>query len=430
MYKKIIYVVILLIMAVLQLKAQTTGPSYLGVRPITEINNPNLSEGYPYLSSDGLRLYYLQGSGGPSTSALYVANRTAMGAYSTFGSPVAVGGIPSGITSYWNSSGELEIFYILNQKVYTASRTTNGSAIPFGTGSQITLDTTGLTNFSSGYIAAPSVSPATSPATQRYMYLYYVSSTGTRSILQFYQSAPNSTTYKYTCTVPIPSGYTVGSGQLSSNGSRYYLSLLYNCTQGSCSPTCQSSNVYYVNTSLLNACSSLTIANFNALQGEISNAALQPSVSVPGTTSQDMVFVVNPSILTSVNTIYCGGFTSLWNENELYITSFTPTSGFSDSRVSDPLSLNDSSFKQQLYLSDPVPNPSSGEVIINYIIPESYGSASIVIYSIEGLPVKTIPLDTQQSSVFLPNTDLNGGLYLYSLHSSQGTITKKMLIIK
>lgn len=452
MYKKIITIA-LLVALVVQLKAQTA-PSFTDIRQLSEINS-GLPQSYPYISCDGQRFYYIEGSLNTAVPSPYQATvlkmanwnssansfcSTASGC-STITVPTpgcttcAVGGIPAGITSYWLSSGEKEIFYVKNQLLYTATRANNACSTAFGAATPITLqnsnNVSGYPNLSLGYIAAPSVTPCTSSLTERSLYLYFSTfptstSPSQKSILKFTQSCSascsvpscstntttTSTNYNYAGTLTIPSGYTAGSGQLSCDNpaSRYYLSL---SAPDPNYPNNTLSTIYYIN---------LTNMAFVQLVNEVSNSSIQPTASLPGITTQTLVTVVNPTVANPA--FSSNGTLGSWDNNDLYIANFTPTTGNPDSRLglSDPV--------KELYLSDPIPNPSSGEVTINYSLPDDCNNSILTLYSIEGFPIKSITLDSQKSSILLNNSAMNSGLYLYSLNTNQGTLTKRMLVIK
>jgi hypothetical protein len=82
--------------------------SWDSIRMLSEINKIDTSDAYPYISPDGLRIYFAQENAGTN---LYFASRPDM--YSFFGIPELVStDFPSGSFSCWLTNDELEIFFI------------------------------------------------------------------------------------------------------------------------------------------------------------------------------------------------------------------------------------------------------------------------------------------------------------------------------
>jgi len=81
--------------------------------------------------------------------------------------------------------------------------------------------------------------------------------------------------------------------------------------------------------------------------------------------------------------------------------------------------------------SQPMPNPSDGNAIIKYNLPNGVNKGEIIIYNIQGTQVKTYMIDKAFDTLVLSNTDLLAGTYFYQLKTNSGfSDTKKMFIIK
>src|SRR5690606_9637075 len=88
-------------------------------RPLTELNKDDNSEAYPFISDDGLRIYFT--SGPFESSNIFVASRE--DASSSFSEAVLLSeNFPPGSHSSWLAKDELEIYFIHANQVYTSRR--------------------------------------------------------------------------------------------------------------------------------------------------------------------------------------------------------------------------------------------------------------------------------------------------------------------
>lgn len=103
--------------------AQRTEGGFIGVRPLEEINDATTSESYPWLSKDGLRLYFSKQKG--SAISFFSAERTSLDA--KFSAPVkldiTVKDINNNMSCYLTND-EKEIFILSGDKIYSATRGT------------------------------------------------------------------------------------------------------------------------------------------------------------------------------------------------------------------------------------------------------------------------------------------------------------------
>lgn len=96
----------------------------------------------------------------------------------------------------------------------------------------------------------------------------------------------------------------------------------------------------------------------------------------------------------------------------------------------DAVSVNNSE-KKQSFLSDNVPNPFDNSTIIHCTVQEDVDNATLQITTIEGKIMKTISLVKGENVVTFEASDLNSGIYFYSLLIDGKRIeTKRMVIIR
>ncbi len=142
--------------------------SYSNVRVLDEVNDTAVSDAYPWISGDGLRLYYSH------DFRLFQTQRTATG--NRFEKPVPVaftGDIQIDIVSCWLTQDEKTIFFIANNTIYRAYRKSITEPFSFP---QVMTDE--FKNFY--FISGISFSPA-----GKDLYLYYSDET-TQSILKYH----------------------------------------------------------------------------------------------------------------------------------------------------------------------------------------------------------------------------------------------------
>lgn len=190
--------------AILNSKIQTpiTQNSYYydSIRPLSEINIANYADAYPWISPDGLRLYYTSEL---SNNKLVMAQRASINSY--FGLPTQVQFYPPASNySFWLSNNELDVYTCAGPYVYYAHRNLNTD--PFGSPIQITINSTfNITN-----LMSPSLNQS-----QNNLYMsVYINSNAT-GIAEFTRTSANA--FSYTRTLPAISSYTNIVGQLSKN---------------------------------------------------------------------------------------------------------------------------------------------------------------------------------------------------------------------
>jgi len=174
------------------------------IRPLTELNKPDTADAYPFISSDGLRLYFNQGN------TLYVASRSDVNSEFTNKQLISSLFSTSQMQGCWLTSNENEVFYSSNYSLYYSTRTSTQS--PFSSPQNISL----LGNVI-GNLYGPSL---TEDKQQLFLCNY---NNKAYYILKFVKSGTSS--YTFADTMKIPTDYMPGPGQLSKDGLKYYVSL-------------------------------------------------------------------------------------------------------------------------------------------------------------------------------------------------------------
>jgi hypothetical protein len=168
---------------------------YDSSRMLTEINAANMADAYPWISADGLRLYYYSGV---YNNIVYTsrANTTSYFDPAVLANPV----FPQGTLSCWFSADELDVYYIHNG-LYYAHRTTIAS--PFNT--PVSQIVAGAFPY-----AACSLDP-----TQNELYFYV-----NNGISRCDRTSPNS--FQYVSTLTSPTGM-FNPGQISKDGLVFFV---------------------------------------------------------------------------------------------------------------------------------------------------------------------------------------------------------------
>ena len=339
---------------------------YDSIRAITEINNPTNADAYPWISSDGLRLYYTSGA---NANGLMFTQRVNTSSY--FVSPTLVPISISSPSSYWLSSDELDVYICTSNQLYYAHRNTVSSS--FNTPVLITL--TG--------IASSSIKGASLNVAQNILFVIVFSSPAT--IVELARTSPTS--FDFVRNLPIPSGYDAKSGQLSKDELTYFFgvsyttgnSLLYQLTRTS--PT-----------------DSFEISTCQQIQG-INDTSIINS---------------QPSMSDSLNwVVFVRANANLWTANDLYIAH--------KGIVTSVFNLDEIKFNISVF-----PNPVISSFTIQFN--KSITDVELNMYNIQGQQVKKIKNISDQSVVIF-RENLPSGLYFVRLTKENKTIAIEKLLI-
>ncbi|WP_324672079.1 T9SS type A sorting domain-containing protein [Hymenobacter sp. GOD-10R] len=341
--------------------SQTTSPSasttattysYTGVRALTEINDANDADAYPWLSPSGLRLYYITGT----DSKLMFTQRTSI--TGSFCAPITVPlALPYAPSSCWLSANELDIYFTANNCLYFAQRPSLTAS--FGAPAMVSL--TGLLT---SFIAAPSLT-----TTKDRLFLFAAAI----GIVEFARTS--ATSFNYVRTLPVPAGYQPFPGQLSKDDLTYFLGASHGTAQRSLYQITRPTTTDAFNAS-----------SFQQVQG-LSDVTLyngQPSMSA---NMECMAFTG-----TSFNS---------WSSNELYLATRSTATILSAAKGAQ---LNVAIY----------PNPAADYIKLKYAYSAAH-PGTLAIMATTGATVLTQPLNDASGQLTLNTQGLRNGVYLYRI---------------
>ncbi|MFZ4799634.1 MAG: T9SS type A sorting domain-containing protein [Bacteroidia bacterium] len=345
--------------------------SWGNVRALNEVNSDSIGEAYPYISADGLRLYFSQGSNGLS-NLYYVSRNNTSQNFSN--KQLLSSNFPYNSLSCYLTNDELEIYFIkssyLNDSLFYSSRSSISSvfAIPVSVS---------LQGSNHGFYKGPSLTP-----NKQELYLLYKFDTN-QYILKFNKTANNI--YTLNDTIDIPYGYQAEPGQLSKDGLKYYISLnIINDTITKIYQLSRTSlNTAFTNLSELNNCINDTNFTYNS----------QPSISI---NEKIFVWVKNNN--------------GMWDGNDLYIAN--------DTIVSSSKSFNANTITIQ-------PNFVSTFLTINIPIQIDIQNTIIYIYNMQGQLILQQLLYKAQNEINISR--FAKGLYIVKIYNDKNSIISKFV---
>jgi hypothetical protein len=351
------------------------------IRALSELNLPLNAEAYPWISDDGLRLYYTMET--DSVDMIVLSKREHID--SSFKTPqiLSINSSLSDNLSQWLTRDELNIYFFIKESdnylkstLYHSERKSREDE--FGKPSKVVLQ-----GNISGFLWGPSF-------TMDMKKLYLYNSNFDMSNTLIFEKV-DIDEYQLIDTLNIPDGYVSDPGKLGQNDLKYYLALtdtngckaLHVFERESVEDDFDS--VYYLNNQIIN---DLFFKN------------IQPSISNNG---NFFVFTRN-------------GWDS-WAGNDLYIAyNFIPSAGFVNNLLSNT--------KISVY-----PNPTVG--YLTFEISESKNEElSISIYSINGRFQESVMISKNSFRAFLPAAEYKPGVYLYEITGSGSFLGSGKFIIK
>jgi hypothetical protein len=267
---------------------------YDSIRSLSEINDPNYADAYPWISPDGLRLYYTSGA---NFNGLMFTQRADTNSF--FITPTLVPILVSDALSYWLSTDELDVYISTRYNIKFAHR--DSVSLPFNT--PVTINLLGISG-------APFLSGASLNEPQDELFMYYNNSPQDEGIIEF--SRLSGTSFTYTRTLPHPAGYSMTVGQLSKDELTFFFGAAYNNGKTS----------LYQMTRVTPA-DSFEINTFQEIKGINDTTVLniQPSMS---DNLNWVTFVRNPVYIWESNDLFLahkGIVSSVFNPDEMQITS-------------------------------------------------------------------------------------------------------------
>jgi len=350
---------------ILPVVADTVAFKADSVRSLSELNSSTGAEAYPWISSDGLRIYYTKSIS--NINNIYFASRNTV--HEPFSNAKALTlGNENNIFSCWLTNDELHIYFIDNvsYKVYHAQR--SSKLDDFGIPSEITIDSK-VIGFKSGISFTPDF---------KQLFLY----NGTNNIIILQQNGTDN--YVISDTLDIPNGSLACPGTLSQDGLTYYLGLTFSKIQ---------KLYYYTRTSLSENFTKLYYID-NKLINIDSKNMLQPFVSGAG---NYFVFV---------------SAVDYWQTNDLYIGYLKPAATLSP--------IESESEHCRIF-----PNPAINSVSIA----SDNTIEKIMVYSIFGTLIDCLSVTQESNNVQLLTQNYRSGIYMVTIYTKQGNVYSEKLTI-
>jgi hypothetical protein len=326
--------------------------SYDSIRELMELNNPNDADAHPWISADGLRLYYTN-----AAYQLVMAERTDINSY--FGAPTVVPTHDQWGVSYWLSTNELDLYISDSYSIYYAWR--DAIDLPFSDPFYVEIDGMGNPN----YISAQFLNSA-----QNKLYLHTYPPD---KIMEF--TLYGGFYFVYERTLPAPDGYALVGGQLSKDDLTFFMGASYN---GGKFKLYQMTRATPLDT--------FDISTFEEIQG-INDTSVWNGLPSMSDSLEWVAFNRAPS--------------GNWEDIDLFLAH----NGILTS-VFDPA--------ETLIYSYAFPNPASDYVCIAYQA-SSFGSLVISVYSYEGVMVFEDAINPANGVIKISTTSWNNGFYCYRL---------------
>jgi len=188
----------------------------LNIRPISEINSIGIGDAYPWISDDGLRLYYTSKNSEQEKSCIWSASRNDV--YSNFQdfNKLSINDHSVDNLSSWFSQDELTVAFVRRERtgqqmtsIFIAQR--NFPDEPFEEPQKIKIE---------GSIKGTLLSPSLTPDKSE---LILFNEYKTQKFLLVFQKV-NQSTYKFKYEIKIPKSYSIKAGKLNHNGLSYFVS--------------------------------------------------------------------------------------------------------------------------------------------------------------------------------------------------------------
>jgi hypothetical protein len=351
------------------------------IRALTEINLPDNAEAYPWISNDGLRLYFTL-----ETDSVDIVVMSDREHYDSAFETLQILSINSSLndnSSPWLTDDELDIYFIIDElrnsltsMLYHAHR--NSMKDKFEEPDQVNL----VGNIS-GYLRSPSFT-----MDMEKLYIYN-SNSGIENILILDKVAVDE--YQLVDTLNIPDGYESGPGKIGQDDLKYYISLtdIYenNALYVYCRESIEDSfdSVYYLNNEIIN-------------DSEFRNH--QPSISKDG---NYFVFV-----RSSENS---------WSSNDLYIA-------YNKSTPAGLVNIQNTDNAISIY-----PNPAVDYLTFDFLNSD-IEEFTISIFTINGIHTESIMFTNNVHKAVISTAKYNSGVYLYKITSSDLNVGNGKFVVE
>lgn len=143
----------------------------------------------------------------------------------------------------------------------------------------------------------------------------------------------------------------------------------------------------------------------------------------PGETLQQLVYVIEGSMLTSQNSLR---FQVFPKSNPHEIEEYTVGIAILE-RIEKPALFQ----SKDITINDVYPNPVQDYAFIDYRLHNEDVKAKLVIHNILGKPMNEFDLPTSETRVKLQTEEFTSGIYFYTLYlDNNGILTRKLIIRK
>lgn len=353
------------------------------VRALTEINSPKTGDSYPWISNDGLRLYFSQETN--NHDEFMVSSRTDVNSDFETPVPLSIGSNQDDNLSMWLTPDELTIYFV-TREVHGEYTTTLHKVTRLSIGDEFnTYSIITLLGDASGFISSPSFTNDL-----KELYLYNSPGSYSNKILLFEQV--DELTYSLKDSLPIPSRLFVNPGKLGHDGLKFYLPL-----DG---PKPYFNKMYLYERESTNSPFGLPRC--------LSNESINDSSDIgqPTTSNDGNYFVFTRN-------------TGTWDSNDLYIAQ----------RESDPLAIKDYIKTSQSEISI-YPNPAVNYLNIKIISAFKSNQLMVSIYSIDGVLIQSTIHPNDNDFLRLSTDRCASGIYLMSISGNNMPAVSKKFVVR
>lgn len=337
------------------------------ISELDELNLSNLGVGYPWISNDGLRIYFVEQALNQQSSSILYAERSDLDDFFLNVQTLSIIDTDKFNYSPWLTEDELTIYYSTFESnggsfntLYKATR----NSIDEDFGDPIKLDLTGTTF---GFDISASF---TSDGSQLYMY----SSDGTENgILVYQRTSPD--TYFQTGSLDLPTGFGASPCKLSPDGLSLYLSL----TDG-------------------NDPNQLYVFKRDNLDEEFTDLFFLDNIQL----NLPFLFNRHPSIGCDGNCIaFARANEDTFVANEIWLASREPTA-------------NQNIFQPAVEATI-FPNPATDFINFEFEVPKKFNDLKLLIFNANGQLVSEKEISNKLETYQLDVRAFNTGNYFYQL---------------
>lgn len=354
------------------------------VRELTELNDSNKGEGYPWISNDGLRIYFSKSAS--SRTKNYYSKRESID--DLFSNPEELTTNLSSANNFspWLTDDELTIYFVRtipndfnSTKLYRATR--NSIDLEFEAPIEVTLEFG-----NEGFNSSPSF---TEDLEQ--LFIFHDNTTGNRSIRHFEKLDNHN--YSFVDSISIPEGYSPCPGKLSKNGLKYYFALERD-------------------SDLLN---SLYVAKRDNLESTFDSFCYIDNEDINNLEHRD----IQPFMTKDRRFfVFIRASENSWAQNDLFI-------GYN----SQPVSVKEYEFNENFKIAVS-PNPATDFIKIEIVSNNQvYKRVDMIIYSSDGRVVDNIIFENQKPNHYLSTVEYGSGIYFFNAHSDEGDFTSGSFMV-